>query len=357
MPSRLAAGTRHRWGRWLRGVALVCCAGGAMGLAQAQQIGAFGGGSASTPPMGPQERSVDEWLVRLQQASRVPSYVGTFVVSAAGGAMASARIWHVCEGDVQIERVEALSGAPRSTFRRNDAVMTFLPDARTVRAERREGGGVFPNLFAAGALGSTADFYAARQIGEGRVAGFEADIVQLKPTDRLRFGYRIWSEKRTGLVIKTQTLDPSGRVLEQTAFSELQLDAPVKAASLRRMMNNTQGYRVEKSERVRTTAEAEGWALKVPIPGFSPQSCYRAAASASTPPVQWIFSDGLATVSLFMEPFDAARHASEGTASLGATHTLVKRLALPDADWWITAVGEVPVSTLQVFIDSLERRK
>ncbi|MFT4195022.1 MucB/RseB C-terminal domain-containing protein [Ottowia sp.] len=336
-------------------MALVCCAGGAVGLAQAQ-IGAFGGG-IGMPPVGPQERSVDEWLVRLQQASRVPSYMGTFVVSAASGAMASARIWHVCEGGVQMERVEALSGAPRSTFRRNDAVMTFLPDARTLRIERREGGGVFPDLFTAGALGSTADFYAARQIGEGRVAGFEADIVQFKPTDRLRFGYRIWSEKRTGLVIKTQTLDSSGRVLEQTAFSELQLGAPVNASALRRMMNNTQGYRVEKAERVRTTAEAQGWALKAPVPGFSPQSCYRAAAAASVPAVQWIFSDGLATVSLFMEPFDAARHASEGTATLGATHTLVKRLTLSDADWWVTAVGEVPVSTLQVFIDSLERRK
>ena len=70
------------------------------------------------------------------------------------------------------------------------------------------------------------------QLGQGRVAGFDADIVQLDPRDGLRFGYRIWSEKRTGLVVKTQTLDDAGRVLEQAAFSELQLDAPVQAAKL-----------------------------------------------------------------------------------------------------------------------------
>lgn len=344
-----------RWLKGLRNAVLACCASGAFGLAAAQ-VGAFGGG-ALEPTIGPQERSISEWLVRLQEASRVPSYMGTFVVSSFNGAMSSARIWHVCEGNVQMERVEALSGAPRSIFRRNDAVVTFLPESRTVRAERREAGGVFPNLFAAGVLTSTADFYIARQVGEARVAGFDADVVQMSPRDGLRFGYRIWSEKRTGLVVKTQTIDQVGRVLEQAAFSELQLDAPVKASVLQRMMNSTEGYRVEKSERMRTTPESEGWALKAPVPGFQSQSCYRRPATATASMVQWIFSDGLATVSLFIEPFDAERHVREGVASLGATHTLVRRLAAAGSDWWVTAVGEVPLSTLRVFVDGLERRK
>jgi len=355
----LTAARVRRWLRSLRGVALVCCAGGAAGWAGAQGLqGSFGG--SDLPPIssvGPQERDVGAWLQRLQQASRVPSYVGTFVVSSIGGAMSSARIWHVCEGDVQMERVEALSGTPRSIFRRNDAVVTFLPESHTVRTERREVGGAFPNLFAAGALGSTADFYEARQLGQGRVAGLDADVVVFSPADKLRFGYRIWSEKRTGMVLKTQTFDALGRVLEQAAFSELQLDAPIKSASLQRMMRSTQGYRVEKYARVPTTADAEGWSQKAPVPGFKPQNCYRGAAGAPAQAVQWIFSDGLATVSLFMEPFDSQRHVNEGAAALGATHTVVKHLSLEGSDWWVTAVGEVPVPTLRLFIDSLQRRK
>jgi sigma-E factor negative regulatory protein RseB len=63
-------------------------------------------------------------LMRMHEASRRRAYVGTFVVSA-GGAMSSARIWHVCDGELQMERVESLTGEPRSTFRRNEQVLTF----------------------------------------------------------------------------------------------------------------------------------------------------------------------------------------------------------------------------------------
>lgn len=344
------------WRGVLRRAAVLWCASGVLGLAGAQGVGAFGGGSAPDRMAGPPERSVAEWLVRLQQASRIPSYVGTFVVSSSSGAMSSARIWHVCEGNLQLERVEALSGAPRSTYRRNELVVTFMPEARIVRSERRVAGGMFPNLLNPGGNFSTADHYSAREIGRDRVAGFDADVVLLSPRDDLRFGYRIWSEKRTGLVVKTQTLDAAGRVLEQAAFSELQLDAPVRAAKLQLAMPSTDGYRVEKPERVRTSAADEGWTLEAPVAGFQPQNCYRRPVSPSASMVQWIFSDGLATVSLFMEPFDAQRHGHEGVSAMGATHTLTRRLADPAGAWWITAVGEVPPRTLRAFVDGLERK-
>ena len=109
-------GGARSWGRGLRRAVLLWCTGGLLTLAGAQNLGQFGGGGAA--PAGPPQRSVTEWLARLQQASRVPSYVGTFVVSSASGALSSSRIWHVCEGDVQLERVDTLTGTPRSTVRR-----------------------------------------------------------------------------------------------------------------------------------------------------------------------------------------------------------------------------------------------
>ncbi len=350
---RAASRGAPRWLLVLGQAALLWFVGGLVGLASAQ-MGAFGGGSRT---VGPPERDVAEWLVRLQQATRIPSYVGTFVVSSSSGAMASARIWHVCDGDLLMERVEALTGVPRSIYRRNESVVTFLPESRTVKTEQREAAGVFPNLLAPGSGFSTADFYAARNVGQDRVAGFDADIVQFDPRDELRFGYRIWSEKRTGMVVKTQTLDRSGRVLEQSAFSELQLNAPVEVGKLQRMMAGTEGYQVEKVERVRTTPQAEGWALKSDVPGFKTQSCYRRPMAPARSTLQWSFSDGLATVSLFLEPFQPQRHVREGVATLGATHTLSRRLADGAGDWWVTAVGEVPPQTLQAFVERLERRK
>lgn len=324
-------------------------AGGTVAWAQAP--------AAGVQAAKPAERSLSDWLMRLHDASRRRSYIGTFVVSSASGAMSSARIWHVCDGEQQMERVEALSGTPRMTFRRNDQVVTFLPEAKVARIEKQESASLFPNLL------STVDpaiveFYGVRQQGSERVAGFDADVVLLLPKDAWRFGYRIWSEKKTGLAVKLQTLDTDGRVLEQAAFSELQFDAPVRMDKLAQMMGQTEGYRVEKAEQVRTTPAAEGWALKAQVPGFKSMSCWRrAAAGAAEAVLQWVFSDGLASVSLFVEPYDRQRHGAEGVMAMGATHTLTRRLSDKGGEWWLTAVGEVPQATLKAFAQGLERRK
>ncbi|RZL88591.1 MAG: transcriptional regulator [Variovorax sp.] len=303
--------------------------------------------------------SAVEWLQRMHAAARQRTYVGTFVVSASTGNLSSSRIWHVCEGDLQLERIEALSGPPRSTFRRNDHVMTFLPEAKVVKSEKRENAELFPNLL--GTPDSSIDeYYRARVLGKDRVAGFDSDVVQLEPRDGLRFGYRVWSERRSGLVVKLQTTDGEGRVIEQSAFSELQLDAPVKAQALAQMMASTAGYRVEKSEFERTTASKEGWLLRTPVAGFKPLNCYRRSLGGGAQghqTIQWTFSDGLASVSLFVEPYDAQRQPREALMALGATYTLTRRLTDKDGDWWLTAVGEVPPQTLDAFAQSLARAR
>jgi sigma-E factor negative regulatory protein RseB len=324
------------------------CALGALGLAGAQPpANGHGGGVGG----GASDRSVGEWLLRMHEASRRRSYIGTFVVSSYAGTLSSARIWHACEGDVQMERVESLSGTPRAIFRRNDDVMTFLPESRVARSEKRESLGAFPNLLTGGE-NSIPDYYAARSLGHDRVAGHDADVVQLAPKDNLRYGYRIWSERKSGLVVKLQTLDTEGNVLEQAAFSELQLDAPVRMDRLAQMMASTDGYRIEKADAMKTTATAEGWTMKSAVAGFKPMSCYKRPAADNT--MQWIFSDGLASVSLFVEPYDRQRHTQEGLfAAVGATQTLTHRVQ----DWWVTAVGEVPPHTLKAFAQSLERRR
>ena len=131
-------------------------------------------------------KSINDWLLRMQEASKKRTYVGTYVVSS-GGTMSSAKIWHICEGNQKLERVETLTGPPRSIFRHNDRVVTFLPDHKVVRSERRESVALFPGL-----LQSTdndlANFYKVKSEGVERVAGFDSDVVMLVPKDGMRFG-------------------------------------------------------------------------------------------------------------------------------------------------------------------------
>lgn len=310
--------------------------------------------------MAAEAQSLHDWLRQMHEAAKNRSYAGTFVVSS-GGAMSSAKIWHVCEGSEQIERVETLTGAPRSTFRHNDHVITFLPEHKVARSEKRQSLGLFPEGFQS-ADSRIADFYKFKRGGAERVAGVEADVTLLLPRDALRFGYRVWTERQNGLVVKLQTLDTDGRVLEQAAFSELQLNAPIKMDKLILMMNKLEGYRLEKPVLLKTTAGAQGWVLTAPVAGFKSMSCYKrpagAAGVASGPApgeeaLQWVFSDGLASVSIFVDLLDSGSDFQESGFSRGATQALTRQI---DA-YRITVMGEVPMATLQLFANGVAHKK
>ena len=90
-----------------------------LAFAQAGGMANSHAGPSSVGEPNAAERSVSDWLMRMHEASRRRAYMGTFVVSA-GSNMATSKIWHVCDGEQQMERVESLTGAPRATFRRNE---------------------------------------------------------------------------------------------------------------------------------------------------------------------------------------------------------------------------------------------
>jgi len=336
----------HRpWRRWVA-AALTAVATGTLAPAWAE-----GPAGAPQAPV----RSINDWLTRMHEASRMRAYTGTLVVTA-GASMSASKIWHVCDGTRQMERVDTLTGEPRTTLRRDNEVITFIPESRTAVVEKRESLGLFPDMLRT-PENLIPGFYSVRELGHQRIAGHLADMVEILPKDDLRFGYRIWSERGTGLVVKLQTLGPQGSVLEQVAFTELQLDAPVSMDKLAASMKDTRGYEVVRPALKKTTPEAQGWRLKEPVPGFSSMSCHvretEAFAKGGTAPMQWVFSDGLASVSLFVEPYDPRQHLQEKAATMGATQSVSRRVG----EYWVTALGEVPRATLKRFTRSLERAR
>lgn len=298
-------------------------------------------------------QTLQQWIERLHQASRRRAYAGTFVVSD-GDQMAVSKIWHVCDGTQQVERIETLTGAHRVTLRRNDEVTIIAPDRHVIRKEKHEAMHAYPGFQPMPGV-QLENQYAAKPQGIERVAGFDALVVDFLPKDGLRYAYRIWSEKKTGLVVKMQTRDAGGHVVEQVAFTDLQLDAPVRAEALMKPMEGARDYAVLRPVLRKTALETEGWRLKASVPGFQPVSCYaRSEAESKKPAVlQCVFSDGLASVSLFLETYEPQRHTKEGSGSAGATHSLARRYG----EHWVTALGEVPVETLNRFVSALERTR
>ncbi len=310
-----------------------------------------------------ERKQVRALLMRINEAASQRNFQGTFVVTA-GGAVSSARIAHFCEGNNQYERVDSLDGQARHVFRHNDHVQTLWPQSRVATIEQREPLSSFPALLQSGDDRIT-DLYDVRQQGVERVAGHDANVLTIKPRDTFRFGYRLWSDQASGLLLRSDVLSERGELLESSAFSEVTIGVKGQLDLVIGPMKKLDGYRVLRPAMTPTKLEAEGWILRPNVAGFVQVSCVkrpldgaaqdepRGANGAPVQALQTIFSDGLTYVSLFIEPYNAERHSKPVLTLAGATHTLMRR----QGDWWLTVVGDVPATTLRAFASGLERKK
>ena len=314
----------------------------------AQASAAVGDGAA-------QAREVRAWLLRIHEAASHRNFQGTFVVSG-GGSVSSARIAHFCEGPNQFERSESLDGLARHVYRHNDVVTTLWPAKRVATVEQRTMLAEFPALLQAGD-DRIAEFYEVRPQGAERIAGHEANVLVVKPRDGLRYGYRLWAEQATGLLLRADVLGERNEVLETSAFSDVAIGVKPQPESVLAPMKKLEGYRVVRPVLTPTRLETEGWMLRQTAPGFREVSCVRRpmdnAVAGDRQALQAIYSDGLTYVSVFIEPFDAQRHTRPMLASVGPTQTLMQQ----QGDWWVTVVGDVPAATLRTFAKGLERLK
>ncbi len=321
------------------------------------QFVSAGDGSASSAPVP--AREVRAWLMKIHDAASHRNFQGTFVVSGSGP-VSSARIAHFCVGADQWERSESLDGPPRHIYRHNDLVHTVWPESRIVLVEQRSQLASFPGLLQAGD-DRIADFYDVRRQGAGRVAGREANVLVVSPRDAMRYGYRLWADQASGLLLRADVIGEKGEMVESSAFSEVSIDVRPQQDSVVLPMKRLAGYRVVQPLMTPTRLADEGWQMLRTVPGFREVSCVKRpmrgpgatdSAPMERPVLQTIYSDGLTYVSVFLEPFDPARHRQQVLASVGATQTLMQR----QGDWWITVVGDVPADTLRQFARGLERR-
>ncbi len=333
----------------------ICVAASSAGA----QVGPVAGGDAPAS-------DVRAWLLRIHEAAGHRNFQGTFVVSGSG-AVSSARIAHFCEGPNQFERSEALDGQARHVYRHNDVVTTLWPASKTATVEQRNSVAQFPALLQAGD-DRIAEFYDVRQQGADRVAGRDASVLLVKPRDGFRYGYRLWADQASGLLLRADVIGERNEVLESSAFSDVTINVKPQPESVLQPMKRLDGYRVLRPVLTPTRLDAEGWAMRQAAPGFRQVSCVKrpmdgaaegnigkgiSEATTRSQVLQTIFSDGLTHVSVFIEPFDPQRHTRPLLASVGPTQTLMQQ----QGEWWVTVIGDVPPATLRVFAKGLERSR
>ena len=303
-----------------------------------------------------------EWLQKMNKALATRNYDGTFF-HISGGRVETMRIVHRVRSGRVTERLQSLDGSGREFVRANDQLTCYLPDQHTVLVEPQQNPGPF-----LGALpqfdATVSDFYHIEALPEAHILGRAARVIAVNPKDQFRFGYRLWLDEKTSMPLKTQLCDSHGQVIEQIFFARLEMPENIPDSDLAPTVH-TDGMRwVRQGPSIDNAsgALAAYRASQLP-PGFrlTVQGA-QTLGGASAPASHLVYSDGLATVSVFVEE-QGSSDSSAPTAADAQPQPPMQGLARVGSGYafstvvqghQVTAVGEVPAQTVEFIAHSVK---
>jgi sigma-E factor negative regulatory protein RseB len=302
-------------------------------------------------------RAADEpqvWLERMNRALATRNYDGTFF-HLSEGRVETMRIVHRVRTGRVTERLLSLDGSGREFVRDDEELTCYLPDRRTVLVEPRPEHGPFLGSLPQFGAGVD-DFYRIEALPATHVLGRPVHVIAVTPKDQFRFGYRLWLDDQTAMPLKTQLCDSRGQVVEQILFAKLTMPESIPDSDLVPAVH-TEGMRWVRQGASPANAPAALAAFRASElpPGFRlTVSGAQTLGGATEPASHLVYSDGLATVSVFVE---AGREDApppeppmQGLARVGsgfAFSTVVQ-------GHQVTAVGEVPAQTVEFIAHSVK---
>jgi sigma-E factor negative regulatory protein RseB len=306
-----------------------------------------------------------DWLQKMNHALATRNYDGTFF-HLSEGRIETMRIVHRVRGGRVTERLQSLDGSGREFVRNNDELTCYLPDQHTVLVEPRPDNGPF--LGSLPQFGADVnEFYRIESLPSTHILGRAARVIAVNPKDQFRFGYRLWLDEKTAMPLKTQLCDSRGQVIEQIFFARLDMPENIPDSDLAPAVR-TEGMRWVRqgpSHDNASPALSAYRASELP-PGFRlTVTGAQTIGGATVPASHLVYSDGLATVSVFVEaqppdvrsgsgtdasPSAPAEPPMQGLARVGSGYaysTVVQ-------GHQVTAVGEVPAKTVEFIAHSVK---
>ncbi len=289
-------------------------------------------------------------LQAMCDAMSEQSYSGTFI-HLHNNKIESMEIVRRKDARGELEKIRSLNGEAREIIRNRDQLTCILPWSKTMTVDMARPGSQLP-LSLPQNLDSIEAFYRLSLDGQERIAGREADIVSLTPRDSYRYGHRIWVDRASRLMVKSDLLDEQGVPIEQIMFTALKVTPDLPDSLFAPNLKAAAFKRVEVGEeRLPQAAPAVlEWQLsKIPY-GFALVSHDRKMGKQSHAPVEsMLLSDGMASVSVFIEPVQQGR-ALSGASRMGAVNAYG---SIKDGHK-IVVVGEVPAATVMLINQHVE---
>lgn len=292
-------------------------------------------------------------LERMSEALANRNYDGRFF-HVRGSRSETMRIVHRFADGKVMERLVSLDGSGREITRTDAEVICYLPDKRVVLVEDRKEGKSLLTALPRYSEGLD-QHYSLVAAHSSRILGRQTTLLLVKPRDQFRYGYRLWLDGETAMPLKSQLCDHDGNVVEQIVFAQLELRDQIPEAELRATVK-PDGYtwlRQEVRRRV-VSSEGLGWSVARLPAGFKLSVTRVQSMPGSDSPVRhMVYSDGLASVSVFIEPRPAGERPVIGLTKLGSAFVYASELD----GHHVTAVGEVPAATVEIMATSVVRNQ
>lgn len=292
--------------------------------------------------------NLDEQVREMVRAARQMDYQGVLVHGMPIG-VESVRFYHAGESDgAYRERLVMLTGPARELVRNGESVRRYHPEkGRVLVGPHRAGTAIF--RLDAGDLERVRDHYGIERGPAGRVAGRQARAILFRAGDDERFTYRVWQDKKTSLPLQTEVIDQEGQVQETFMFATVEVGGEPRPSDLE--LGAPSEVPVVERRRLEEGKEPEVLgSLELP-PGFRLQARYQGAQGEGGS--QYFYSDGLATLSVFLERDEKAAGTGEesrGIHQRGALHAS----SLASGGYRITLLGELPGPALRRIAESLD---
>ena len=289
----------------------------------------------------------------MSRASHELNYDGVFVYRRARQ-MNTMRIIHKGGSEGEHERLVSLTGSAREVVRDGNTVRCFFPEKQAVMVEKSHSGKLLAS-YLPDPIESIAEHYHFSIAAQDRVAGRNAWVVNIIPGDNLRYGYQLWIDKDTRLMLKSELKNSDGTTLEQIMFTQLDVLDEIPENLLKPSTTGTDYTWYETSARSKNDTQTIDvtWTVNWMPDGFKISEHGTQSMSMSKDPVDhMVLTDGLAMVSIFIEKLDMNPQAEEGPANMGGVNTY----AVQKNGSQVTAVGEVPRKTVKLIANSVQIR-
>ncbi|WP_047532910.1 MucB/RseB C-terminal domain-containing protein [Methylotenera sp. N17] len=298
------------------------------------------------------QASEDPWLA-LQKtafAARELNYQGVFVYQN-GNQIRSVQITHMNNAGRELTRNVVLDGQPREVFSEGSDIVIFNAKNNKVVIEKRRGQNLFPAMLPTN-LDVIKSSYIAKLGAIERIAGRDAQIIDLVPNDNFRYSYRIWSDAEFGLLLKMTLLDNQNRAIEQIGFTQLSMLNTHELDWFQPKIDLSKQYVMEDETTVNHVSN--NWVVANLPPGYRKIDHIEHIVPGKSGIVnQVIFSDGIASVSVFIEPLKKGMRAKTGHKVVGSTNICAHVID----GYQVIVVGEVPAQTVQQIAKAISFNK